>query len=66
MSDDQTLAVYARRARDYAKLQPDAPFETLSTFVARLPEGARSAAEAAFEADLRRAAALVAQGEAAG
>ena len=41
MSDDQTLAVYAKRARDYAKLQPDAPFETLTAFIARLPEGAR-------------------------
>jgi DNA polymerase len=33
------------------------------SYLLRLPEGARSAAEAAFEADLRRAAALVAQGE---
>ena len=41
MSDDRTLAVYAKRARDYANLQPDAPFETLSAFIARLPEGAR-------------------------
>ncbi|EAU44135.1 class I SAM-dependent DNA methyltransferase [Salipiger bermudensis] len=41
MSDDRTLAVYAKRAQDYANLQPDAPFETLSTFIARLPEGAR-------------------------
>ncbi|MBN9676449.1 methyltransferase domain-containing protein [Salipiger bermudensis] len=41
MSDDRTLAVYAKRALDYANLQPDAPFETLSTFIARLPEGAR-------------------------
>ena len=41
MSDDRTLAVYSKRAQDYANLQPDAPFETLSTFIARLPEGAR-------------------------
>ena len=40
MTDDETQRVYAEKALDYEKLQPDAPFPSLRAFIARLPEGA--------------------------
>ncbi|SDF36870.1 Methyltransferase domain-containing protein [Salipiger thiooxidans] len=40
MTDDETQRVYAEKALDYEKLQPDDPFPSLRAFIARLPEGA--------------------------
>ena len=42
MTDRETIAVYDARAADYAKLEPsDTPSDTLATFIAALPQGAR-------------------------
>lgn len=42
MTDRETIAVYDARAGDYAKLETtDTPSETLATFIAALPTGAR-------------------------
>ncbi|WP_439521454.1 class I SAM-dependent DNA methyltransferase [Marivita sp.] len=42
MTDRETIAVYDARAGDYAKLDPsDTPSDTLVTFIAALPDGAR-------------------------
>lgn len=42
MTDRQTIDVYDARVQDYAKLEPsDTPSDTLATFIAALPNGAR-------------------------
>ncbi len=42
MTDRETIAVYDSRAGDYAKLEPsNTPSDTLATFIAALPKGAR-------------------------